>query len=48
MQNPCEKCKKRALCVKACFVRKDYQKSLGKRKGRKRDVRTRKKDTKEH
>lgn len=47
MQNPCEKCKKRALCVRACFVRKDYQKSLM-RKGRNRDVRIRKKDKEEH
>ena len=32
MQNPCEKCKKKAECKSRCFPKKDYDRGTKKRR----------------
>jgi len=37
-RNPCETCRKKHRCPKICYPRRDYERAIGKRGGRRHDV----------
>ena len=37
-RNPCETCRKKHRCPKVCYPRRDYERAIGKRGGRKHDL----------
>ena len=37
-RNPCDECRKKHRCPKVCYPRRDYERAIGKRGGRKHDV----------
>ena len=37
-RNPCDECRKKHRCPKVCYPRRDYERAIGKRGGRRHDV----------